>query len=68
MNEKMNTISRQMKEKFFAEGHTLPTCVNEGCDNFVQVRNWNAWSFRSECSACAAAEATPVALYAPAIG
>ena len=20
----------QMKEKFFAEGHTLPTCVNDG--------------------------------------
>ena len=22
-------IMNQMKEKFFAEGHTLPTCVNQ---------------------------------------
>lgn len=44
-----------MKDKFFAEGHTLPTCVNEGCDNFVQVREWKYWSFKSECSACAVA-------------
>ena len=45
----------KMKEKFFAEGHTLPTCVNDGCDNYVQVREWKYWSFKSECSSCATA-------------
>ena len=55
MTKKINKISRQMKDKFFAEGRTLPTCVNEGCDNFVQVREWKYWSFKSECSTCAAA-------------
>ena len=44
-----------MKEKFFAEGHTLPTCVNDGCSNNVQVREWKYWSFKSECSTCATA-------------
>jgi len=55
MTKKINNISRQMKDKFFAEGHMLPICVNEGCNNFVQVREWKYWSFKSECSACAAA-------------
>lgn len=50
-----NKLSAQMKAKFFAEGHKLPTCVNEGCDNFVQVREWKNWSMKSECSACATA-------------
>ena len=45
----------KMKEKFFAEGHILPTCVNDGCDNYVQVREWMYWSFKSECSSCASA-------------
>ena len=45
----------KMKEKFFAEGHILPTCVNDGCDNYVQVREWKYWSFKSECSSCASA-------------
>ena len=48
-------IMNQMKEKFFAEGHTLPTCVNDGCTNKVQVREWKYWSFKSECSSCASA-------------
>lgn len=55
MTEKTKKISRQQKEKFFAEGNTLPTCINEGCDNSVQVREWKYWSFKSECSACASA-------------
>lgn len=50
-----NNLSAQMKAKFFAEGHSLPHCVNEGCNNFVQVREWKYWSFKSECSACATA-------------
>lgn len=53
-NPKMG-IMNKMKEKFFAEGHTLPTCVNDGCDNYVQVREWKYWSFKSECSSCATA-------------
>ena len=48
-------IMNKMKEKFFAEGHILPTCVNDGCDNYVQVREWKYWSFKSECSSCASA-------------
>ena len=48
-------IMNKMKEKFFAEGHTLPTCVNDGCNNNVQVREWKYWSFKSECSSCATA-------------
>lgn len=52
MTKKTNKVSQQMKAKFYAEGHTLPTCVNEGCSNFVQVREWKNWSFKSECSAC----------------
>ena len=61
MTKKINNIARQMKDKFFAEGHTLPTCVNEGCNNFVQVREWKNWSFKSECSACASARKKGVA-------
>ena len=53
-NPKMG-IMNKMKEKFFAEGHTLPTCVNDGCNNNVQVREWKYWSFKSECSSCATA-------------
>tara|TARA_Y100000310_G_C20426111_1_gene689149 strand:- start:365 stop:766 length:402 start_codon:yes stop_codon:yes gene_type:complete len=44
-----------MKKKFFTEGHTLPMCVNNGCDNYVQVREWKYWSFKSECFSCATA-------------
>ena len=50
-----STLSAQMKAKYFAEGHSLPTCINEGCDNHVQVREWKYWSFKSECSSCATA-------------
>jgi hypothetical protein len=48
----MTTLSQQMKERFFAEGHQLPTCVNVGCNNKVLVREWKYWSFKSECSRC----------------
>lgn len=50
-----STLSAQMKAKYFDEGHSLPTCINEGCDNNVQVREWKYWSFKSECSSCATA-------------
>ncbi len=55
MQKKSSPISQQMKQKFFAEGNQLPTCINNGCNNPVQVREWKYWSFKSECSACAAA-------------
>ena len=46
------SISEIQKEKFYERGYTLPKCVNVGCDNFVAVRNWANWSFKSECSRC----------------
>ena len=49
----MSSISQQMKAKFFAEGHELPKCVNDGCDSKVLVREWKNWSIKSECSRCA---------------
>ena len=48
----MTSLSQQMKAKFFAEGHELPDCVNDGCCNKVTVREWKYWSFKSECSRC----------------
>jgi hypothetical protein len=51
----MTSLSQQMKAKFFAEGHELPTCVNCGCNNKVLVREWKYWSFKSECSRCTSA-------------
>jgi hypothetical protein len=49
----VSNFSQQMKQKFFAEGHQLPICINEGCLNYVAVREWKYWSFKSECSSCA---------------
>lgn len=46
------SINQIQKEKFFANGNTLPKCVNDGCQNNVTVRNWGNWSFKSECSRC----------------
>ncbi len=46
------SIGMEMKEKFYDYGNWLPTCINEGCDNNVSVRNWSTWSFRTECSSC----------------
>lgn len=48
----MNTISQRQKEKFYAEGRTLPKCINVGCGKDVAVREWKNWSFKSECSSC----------------
>ena len=42
-----------MKEKFYAEGHELPVCINHGCKRFVAVREWKYWSFKTECTSCA---------------
>jgi hypothetical protein len=49
----MNSISTIQKKRFFDEGNELPTCINQGCNNNVAVRNWGNWSFKSECSRCA---------------
>ena len=46
------TISETQKNKFYELGNTLPKCVNPGCENYVAVRNWGNWSFKSECSRC----------------
>lgn len=43
------------KDKFYAAGHTLPKCLNKGCDNDVCVRDWKNWSLKPECSSCIAA-------------
>jgi len=51
----MKTLSQQMKQKFFAEGHQLPKCLNTGCSGNVLVREWKYWSFKSECSTCTSA-------------
>ncbi len=46
------TLAAQKKEKFFAEGKSLPICVNPGCNKDVVVREWKNWSFKSECDRC----------------
>jgi hypothetical protein len=40
------------KEAFLKAGMELPTCVNEGCQNKIAVREWKYFSFKSECSRC----------------
>ena len=46
------TLSEIQKEKFYSEGFELPECINIGCSNKVQVREWKNWSFKTECSSC----------------
>jgi hypothetical protein len=48
----MLSVSSVQKQKYFERGHTLPKCVNPGCNNDVAVRNWSNWSFKSECGRC----------------
>jgi hypothetical protein len=48
----VETKSAQAKKQFYDEGHTLPKCVNDGCDKYVTVREWKYWSFKSECTSC----------------
>jgi hypothetical protein len=50
--QKKKSINQIQKEKFYAEGRTLPKCVNLGCDKDIGVRNWGNWSFKTECSRC----------------
>jgi hypothetical protein len=51
----MTTLSQQMKQKYFTEGHQIPKCLNTGCNGNVLVREWKYWSFKSECSTCTSA-------------
>ena len=50
MSEK--TIAMQNKERYLAEGNKIPTCVNQGCNNNVIVRDWKYYSFKHVCSNC----------------
>ena len=52
MRKMKGKMSQEAKEKFYSEGHTLPKCVNEGCNADVSVREWKNWSFKTECSTC----------------
>ena len=49
------TRSEEQKQRFFAEGHSLPKCLNDGCNNDIAVREWKNWSFKAECNACISA-------------
>jgi hypothetical protein len=48
----MTSLSSQMKQKFFCEGHSVPKCINPGCERDSAAREWKNWSFKSECSRC----------------
>ena len=52
MAKQKSKLSEEMKAKFFEEGHTVPKCVNPGCDKGCAARNWGNWSFKSECGRC----------------
>jgi len=58
-------LGPQMKEKFFSEGYSLPTCINPGCIRPVMVRDWKNWSIKSECGTCYKARTT--GFFGPAI-
>ena len=42
----------QNKERYLADGNKIPTCVNQGCNNNVIVRDWKYYSFKHVCSNC----------------
>ena len=43
---------RKTKESFFAAGHTIPKCINDGCEANAKLSNWAKWSFATECATC----------------
>tara|TARA_R110000822_G_C15181060_1_gene480375 strand:+ start:359 stop:811 length:453 start_codon:yes stop_codon:yes gene_type:complete len=51
-------VPAYMKEQFFAEGRSLPVCINDGCNRNVVVRSWSNWSFKTECGSCCKARTT----------
>ena len=40
------------KKNYLDEGNKIPTCVNQGCNNDVIVRDWKYYSFKHMCSDC----------------
>tara|TARA_Y100001970_G_scaffold111013_1_gene138593 strand:+ start:434 stop:859 length:426 start_codon:yes stop_codon:yes gene_type:complete len=50
MKEKTQAIKN--KEEYLASGNKIPTCVNDGCENNVVVRDWKYYSFKHQCSNC----------------
>lgn len=53
MARKLSPKSQAAVDEFYAAGHTLPTCINVGCNSEVAWRERKYWSFKSECSPCA---------------
>ncbi len=49
---KKKTQAMLNKEKYIAEGNSIPICVNQGCNNDVVVRDWKYYSFKHMCSDC----------------
>jgi 5-methylcytosine-specific restriction endonuclease McrA len=47
-----DSLGIQNKKKFYDSGQTLPICSNDGCNNFVVVRDWKYYSFKHHCSDC----------------
>ena len=50
------TIAMQNRVRYLAEGNKIPTCVNQGCENNVVVRDWKYYSFKHVCSNCKSRE------------
>ena len=49
---KKRTQAMINKEEYLAKGEKIPTCVNQGCDKKVIVRDWKYYSFKHLCSDC----------------
>jgi len=54
MEQKLSRNSIHLKE-WMSKGNTIPTCINDGCNNQVAIRHWSAQgdpSLKTECSRC----------------
>ena len=54
-NIKMS-LNKTNLSKWIENGNIIPSCINEGCENFVAIRHWSAQfdpSLKTECSRCA---------------
>jgi hypothetical protein len=52
--KKISKNSVNLKD-WTGKGHTIPTCINDGCTNSVAIRHWSAQgdpSLKTECSRC----------------
>ena len=55
---KKTSRSKECKEKWKADGRTIPICINQGCEKEVAVRHWSAEgkpSLKTECGRCSTA-------------